>query len=351
MQTSRSEDALESTTTAVGVAGALTQELAQVCSALGHEKGDLMLRAPSFTGRNSVIYKVETDGPGRVYAIKHFRTVDQAVNARELAARQFTGMRKAYDIAGPHGGHLVPKPYAILDRSAAIVVEWVAGSNLLELLRQGWALPRAYTELIANAGKWLRAVHDAGAPTETELPAEILLLDAEAALARCVPASVARRASRALANALPAVRGNKCVETWAHGDFKPANLMVAKENGNLVGLDLQLSKRGPGVFDVASFLNDLAVNLRMPGMLRLLVGERAFEHAFLDEYWRRKTKRDVALQFVRLCSLAETWATETGPGVGKIKSAMFSRGYAGVAQHLMHELAASVRAESRGGHG
>jgi len=295
------------------------------------------------------VYKVEPGDTGRMYAVKLFRENGGSGHARELAKRQFKAMSTAYAIVGPDRRHLVPRPYAILERHAAVVVEWIPGSDMLELLRRGWRPPTAYARLVAQAGEWLRALHDAGAPTRTALPAERLIHDAESALARCLPIRAARRASRALADVLPIARSAECAETWAHGDFKLANLMVT--NGGLVGIDLQLSQRGPAIFDVASFLNDLAVNLRMPGMWRLLKGESLLERSFLDRYGQREAGApDIDLLFVRLCSLAETWASETGPRVNALKRAVFSRGYASVACHLIDEIGRSERRHGARGH-
>jgi hypothetical protein len=168
-----------------------------------------------------------------------------------------------------------------------------------------------------------------------------LAADAQEALARCIPARVAGRARDVLSNALAKLDYVECDATWAHGDFKLTNLVAASDN--LIGIDLQLVHRGPVVFDVASFLNDFAVSARIPGMLRLLNRERRLERAFLDHYGMcERSIAKMALHFVRLCALAETWATETSLG-GAFKRTALRMAYASVASRLVEELDGECR--------
>src|SRR5204862_3797078 len=100
----------------------------------------------------------------------------------------------------------------------------------------------------------------------------------------------------ALSAAAPLVTSSQHVSSWAHGDFKASNLMV--RDGALVGIDVDLGRRGPVLFDVAAFLNDLSVNLRFPGMLRLLPFEDKLEQSFLRGYRSADSMSELSIRFV-----------------------------------------------------
>jgi hypothetical protein len=106
----------------------------------------------------------------------------------------------------------------------------------------------------------------------------------------------------------------------------------------LVGIDVDLGRCGPVLFDVTSFLNDLSVNLRFPGMLRLLPFEDKLEQSFLRGYGAADTITDLSLRFVQLCTLASVWATETLRTPGGIRGRFSSRSFGALARRVATKL-------------
>jgi thiamine kinase-like enzyme len=101
---------------------------------------------------------------------------------------------------------------------------------------------------------------------------------------RSAVARAAERSSQLLRNS--PLAGGKTVQpvTTLHCDFKPANVITAKDG--VWAIDFQLSTRASIYFDLAHFLNSLAIDTmkaRRPG---LLLQARQMHRAFIAGYER-----------------------------------------------------------------
>jgi aminoglycoside phosphotransferase (APT) family kinase protein len=294
---------------ATELALALEEELSLLVSGDIANAGRLTVSGPIVVGRQSAIYRaVAQDGKAR-FALKVY--IGSAGNDDPVvtATRQFAALEKARERLGLRGEAQLAKPLAILKTRGALVIEWIEGRNLLRVMRRGWLGPRDCSLLMEQAGNWLRQLHDAGERSVVRLDAAAMADEARLELARCASRPKVELLCKTLVAAAPFVTASEHQASWAHGDFKSANLMLRK--GTVVGIDVDLRERGPVVFDVASFLNDLGVNLRFPGMWRLLPFEDRLEQAFLRAYRAVDTIPVTTLRFVQLCALAGVWATET----------------------------------------
>ena len=286
----------------------LEAELALAIDGASGSKRQLAVSGPIAIGRHAAVYQAKAQDGAARFAVKVYLGPDMHYDPVTMATRQFTALEKARRALGPGGERQLPKPFAVLKTNGALAVEWIEGRSVLAFMRQGWVGIDAYMSLVEQAGQWLRKLHDAGEPSLIRLDGSAMTDEARAELTRCTSGSSVERLHGALSAAAPRITSSEHMSSWAHGDFKASNIMVRDDA--LVGIDVDLGSRGPVLFDVASFLNDLSINLRFPGMLRLLPFEDKLEQSFLRGYRSADSISEVSLRFVQLCTLASVWAAE-----------------------------------------
>lgn len=323
----------------------LEEQLALAITGASSGQHKVTVSGPVAVGRHAAVYQAKAQDGKAVFAVKVY-LYDGHYDPVAMATRQFAALDKARQALGRTGeGHLA-KPFAVLKTHGALVVEWIEGRSVLELMRQGWVGIDAYMTLVEQAGEWLRLLHDAGEPSFVRLDGAAMVEGAQAELAACVGNSSVETLYGALVAAAPRVSSSEQPSSWAHGDFKASNIIL-RDHG-LVGIDVDLGRRGPVLFDVTSFLNDLSVNLRFPGMLRLLPFEDKLEQAFLRGYRSVDTITGVSLRFVQLCALASVWAAETLRAPTGFRARLASMSFAALARRVATKLVGLVEAEQRG---
>jgi Ser/Thr protein kinase RdoA (MazF antagonist) len=323
----------------------LEEDLALAVYGANSGEHKVTVRGPVAVGRHAAVYQAKAKDGKALFAVKVYLGYDRQYDPVAMATRQFAALEKARKALGRTGeGHLA-KPFAVLKTHGALVVEWIEGRSVLEVMRQGWVGIDAYMTRVEQAGEWLRHLHDAGEPSFVRLDGAVMADGARAELAACVGNTSVERLYGALVAAAPRVSSSEQPSSWAHGDFKASNI-IRRDEG-LVGIDVDLGRRGPVLFDVTSFLNDLSVNLRFPGMMRLLPFEDKLEQAFLRGYRSVDTITAVSLRFVQLCTLASVWAAETLRAPTGIRARFASMSFAALARRLATKLDL-VEAEQRG---
>ena len=152
----------------------------------------------------------------------------------------------------PYG---VPPPVGYLPDLDALVMEFVGGRTVKDLLTYGSILrPRVLWEALAAAGTFLRHVH-----AIEPFPPSVVLLQAEAhavlAVAEEKLAPLGLRLPLSLRRTLEQVPATRVTsrQVWVHGDFGPANVILA-EDGVTIGLDASLSSVGRPEEDLARFV-------------------------------------------------------------------------------------------------
>jgi Ser/Thr protein kinase RdoA (MazF antagonist) len=164
---------------------------------------------------------------------------------------------------------------------------------------------------VARAGQWLRHFHNAGPSKTVCLEHEHLANELDFARnfagrhgtsCKAVSASFDR-----LEAAIPRLRGVKAEQSWLHGDFQPANVMMA--DGRTYGFDFAFSRTGFVLADAAHMFNDIERAATGPKGLHMRPHRKKMLAAFVGGYLNAAGEDDLrALAWFRaldnICFLA-----------------------------------------------
>lgn len=184
----------------------------------------------------------------------------------------------------------VPAPVAFLPEVDALVMEYVMGRTIKELLRYRSCLrPHTLLNGLAAAGTFLRHVHALQSlpPVEVFLQeeAEKVLVVAEEKL-HPLGLALPNRVRRTLAQ-FPALRATAPL-VWLHGDFGPSNILL-ENDGSTVGLDVALTTVGHPEDDLVRFVALVSGMIRLaPEVVAGPVGRvrRELENRLLQSYYQ-----------------------------------------------------------------
>lgn len=198
--------------------------------------------------REAYIYRVAVPELPTDLAVKLFR--HRYSQQRQKAQAAFEQLQESYSRCTRHWA--VPRPYTVVPKHAAIVVEWVEGLRLSELLRRQNENARA--GYIHRAGEWLRWFHE-GAEIHIGPYAPIWALTRIRRLRTMLTGKEARLVDRHL-EILERASGHfstlQLPYARLHADFTPLNLLMEEER--VIGIDFAKSDHGPVSRDVCRFL-------------------------------------------------------------------------------------------------
>jgi tRNA A-37 threonylcarbamoyl transferase component Bud32 len=245
------------------------------------------IEGPIYRRPNSRVYRLRFPQTRDSLAAK-FCLADEKVSEK-AAVRQFTELSQYFDKMKANARYRVPEPIALTARHGALLMEWIDGEHLDEVLLRRPISTDQIAECLRSAGAWLRHFHSAGLEGVRSLDERELRSNMDSLRARLrregVNHAFVLKALNALDTSVEFVSSKKVAHTWLHGDFQPSNVILAKDA--VYGFDMSYATRGVGLTDVAHFLNDLEKVVRLPKGLRLIPAlplmVRSFEQGYFDE--------------------------------------------------------------------
>ena len=260
-----------------------------------HAAGRVAVRTNSTLQR----FRCASCGERVVVKLASLRT-REASGRRELE-KEYQTLRKLQGMFSPDGryGTLLAMGYMEFDGYAAMITRLFRGEDLIRCARS--ADSDELDRMFHCAGALLRTLHDAcpdGYQTRT--------LDVESKLAYLenTYGYLLNRNGRAC-SALACLRERASVIgllplrwSWAHGDFKPENVLY--DGRRIVLLDTKLDVRGAVVYDIASFLNHILIAGRGFGGGTLRKSDQCMEAAFLSGYGGLDAPETAALRWGQL---------------------------------------------------
>jgi aminoglycoside phosphotransferase (APT) family kinase protein len=224
----------------------------------GEPGHDVRLVGPPVVTARSRLYLLGRIPPTADYVLKEPLAGDAAVDTDPpLSARaQFEALKLASAWQG--AGSAVSRPVALLEGSGAFLMEHVSGRSFTRELRLSVARPADARRAVATAGNCLRALHEHGRRSRTEVGLHDLAEEVRQ-VADAVPRPVGSRLPEAVEEALVQVPATvvPVIEVLKHGDFVPSNLIVTGP-GHLTLIDPVLHDVGLPEDDLARFLSVLS---------------------------------------------------------------------------------------------
>jgi aminoglycoside phosphotransferase (APT) family kinase protein len=226
--------------------------------------------------RNSTVFRGVAPSGQRV-AIKR-------VASRERAELEYRSLAELFE--STRGEVPVAKPVCLIADHGLVVLEWVAGRRVYDLLRDRKVSVDTVLRGLEASGLWLRRFHamNAAGTAKVLFPRRLQQLDE---LKEAVPRGRPGKRllgwmHRRLRSSYHAIEGRRMRRGRLHGDFKPENLLIDADR--VTAIDFGHVYRSCLWNDVACFLVHMEWAVFRHMNLRLLVRMASLRRAFLMAY-------------------------------------------------------------------
>jgi tRNA A-37 threonylcarbamoyl transferase component Bud32 len=222
------------------------------------------------------------------------------------AQRQYDALVRVHRAMKAVREFSVPQPYLILPELALLAMEWIPGVNLGKTLfswRSRADEARAY---VARSAGWLRAFHACGRLPAGRLDVETRIPILEDIARRAVPDDAFRVGVEQLRRSAHAAGIVELSRAWIHGDFSPDNVILS--GSRTIGIDIHIQHQNTVVYDLAPFLNHLALGLYEPAGWLLARAHDELRKTFLATYFEGEQNGvDAPLAWVQLYMALQQW--------------------------------------------
>jgi aminoglycoside phosphotransferase (APT) family kinase protein len=217
--------------------------------------------------------------------------------------REYQTLQQVYDHFPTNSNFKVARPLDYIASSHTIIMDYEKGIGFLSAISKADEIETC--KLVAQAGNWLRKLHDCRKVHSTEVhtvasPSQRLTRSCEYWEEQHKPSDgTTRVAIKLLAEVEPKLDEMMDQRVWIHGDFTPDNILVNGET--LIGLDVGWRSRANPVMDLAPFLNHLSLSLTTVYGFKLDRNIAELERAFINGYANNpSTEQLILLHWYRL---------------------------------------------------
>ncbi len=281
------------------------------------EASPVVVNGPIWRGRNAVVYRVEAailPGPAALKFCRHWATGEPDPTA---ARRQFDALTTVDAALGRAGPYRVPSPFLLFETEACYLAEWIDGPTVADSLVSAGTSEASRMKLVGDAGKWLRRFHDSNPlqPIRLDTARQMSDLDDKLASSALTRDPLSAEVLQLLRQTEECISQQQIPCSWAHGDFKCANLLLSAND--LFGIDVSINHTDVVAFDLAQFLNDLAM---MADTWRARwIGDHLtrLEDEFLLAYGAPLDQVATVVAWVRAVLLLSTWS-DLSTGIGGV---------------------------------
>jgi len=251
---------------------------------------------------NSDIHKVMVGD--QALCIKHCYKPGTKTPNPVVAQHQFTALRQICHAAKAAGiPPLTPAPFVLSLDHASYSMEWAEGQSMTEALCDKALTHEAALRIGKDAGVWLCHFH-ALAPAANGTDDFLQRMPYVYKWATARPNDeLMHRCAYILRDSGDEAAATEVPVSWLHGDMKSDNLLIGR--GTPLGFDMAIEDNGIVAWDVAAFLNHLALLSHDP---RYLLNRKKFiaaADAFLNGYCPENRDWSLPLLWIQLYLLIQ----------------------------------------------
>jgi len=247
--------------------------------------GNVSISAPIHVSGHARLFLGTLPPRAEPFLVKCFYVSGTEQADIEEARLQYEALVHLNETRGAVSGFNLVQPFHLFAEEGIIVQSWIEGKSLDRALGDAVFSGAQLLDRVAAAGAWLGHFHRFGNDGHTAAVSGTLMDEIdEGARSLGSHGRVLNEAVELLRNSVLAQGQTIQPVTTLHCDFKPANVIAT--DGGVFAIDFQLSTRASIYFDLAHFLNSLAIDLmktRRPG---LLLKAKAMQRAFVAGYER-----------------------------------------------------------------
>lgn len=182
-------------------------------------------------------------------------------------------------------GFNLVEPFHLFRDQGVVLQSWIEGRSLDKTFADTTYSARRLENLVGDAGAWLAHFHRSGSDGQRATISATLFDEVEEDAGRLGRRGRKLiRAARVMRRSSVVSRGTKQPVALLHCDFKPANVIAT--SGNICAIDFQSSKRASVYFDIAHFLNSMAIDVLKARRLDLILQASSMHRGFVAAYER-----------------------------------------------------------------
>jgi tRNA A-37 threonylcarbamoyl transferase component Bud32 len=262
---------------------------------------------PVAVRQNSLLFYSECTGLPSPALVKICLNASTRELDGDAAVEQYDAARRVHEAMRAGSVVCVPEPYLIRREAGLVAMEWIPGDSMSAVLSSWRCSAATALDCMVRCATWLRAFHDAGgcSPGHLDVQQRLLRVD-EMESHRAVPDPVFRQGVHELRAAAGAAAERVLPRAWIHGDFKADNLI--RSGPRTIGIDVHLRDENAVVYDLASFLNNLALRLFEPAGWLLARSHGRLRSTFVSSYFGSSGEDMLLpLKWVQLFMLLYRW--------------------------------------------
>jgi hypothetical protein len=222
------------------------------------------------------------------------------------AQRQYDALVRVHGAMKTVPGFSVPQPYLILPEIALLAMEWIPGVNLGKALFSWRSSADDAKAYMARSASWLRAFHACRRLSAGRLDVETRMPILEDIAGRAVPDDAFHAGVEQLRRTAHAAGFVELPRAWIHADFTPDNVILS--GSRTIGIDMQIQHENTVVYDLAPFLNHLALGLYEPSGWLLARFHDELRKTFLTAYFEGEHDgMNAPLAWVQLYMALQQW--------------------------------------------
>jgi tRNA A-37 threonylcarbamoyl transferase component Bud32 len=222
------------------------------------------------------------------------------------AQRQYDALGRVHRAMKGVPEFSVPQPYLILPELALLAMEWIPGVNLGKALFSWRSSAEEAKAYMARSAGWLRAFHACGRLSAGRLDVETRMPILEDIAGRAVPDDAFHTGVEQLRRTASAAGIVELPRAWIHADFTPDNVILS--GTRTIGIDVHIQHQNTVVYDLAPFLNHLALGLYEPAGWLLARSHDELRKTFLAAYFEgEQDSVDAPLAWVQLYMALQQW--------------------------------------------
>jgi len=266
-----------------------------------------IVKGPLHTRAYSRIYYAEHPSFPFPVALKVCLKPYTNIPDQDEASQQFHALQKVHETMRGDTSYTVPQALHLFPEEGCIIIEWIDGTCMTDLIYSWRSSPTKALLLSARAGKWLSHFHSAHllSPGKLDVHEKLQSLK-ETYRGSSINDERFMQAISTIEHIAPLVAEKSLAISWIHGDYKPDNLLISEKK--TVAIDIYIQDENACIHDIASFLNQFELACYHPSGWRLLPFRSRLENIFLEHYSADlKIEEGLPLCWLRLYSIVSLW--------------------------------------------
>jgi serine/threonine protein kinase len=304
---------------------------------LGGHAGDYAVSGPLQQRANSRLYRIDNSHLPFSLAAKFCLLPGRAQADAATAVEQFNALEQVNQRLC-HPVFNVIQPVLTKPELGLLLMEWIEAPSLTSYFRCSISRQQQLNGL-KSAGNWLAHFHQSGPLASGNFDWQHKQKEARQLQSQALANAIFHRAANLLVKTSTHLQTVTVQRSWLHGDFKTDNILIQPQR--VVGIDIALRNLNAIEYDIAQFLNQLALLWHAPQRGWHILPAKEFSETFLKAYQSIQPQvNPFLIAWLRLFLVLSLWQLHCDASPQSIKRFVLHRLFAKVSDQCVRQLAA-----------